>query len=71
MMLERSELAGDSGNAVAAAGLVYVSDALPGLRRVHRRGKFVYLFPDGARVRDEAELQRIARLAIPPAYKDV
>jgi len=71
MMLERSERAGDSGNAVAAAGLVYVSDARPGLRRMRRRGKFVYLLPDGQRLHDEAELERIARLAIPPAYEDV
>jgi DNA topoisomerase IB len=51
--------------------LIYVTDALPGLRRIRRDGGFEYLFPDGTRVTDPAELERIARLAIPPAYEDV
>ncbi len=54
-----------------AAGLRYVSDAAPGIRR-ERRGKgFVYLGPDGKPVRDRAALERIRQLAIPPAYTDV
>jgi DNA topoisomerase IB len=54
-----------------AEGLVYVRDDEPGLRR-RRRGKgFVYLDPDGHRVTREADLERIRRLAIPPAYVDV
>jgi len=55
----------------AAAGLVYVSDASPGLRRVRRGDRFDYRSPDGRRVAATAELERIARLAIPPAYEDV
>ena len=55
----------------AQAGLVYVSDAHPGIRR-RRRGKgFAYLGLDNRKITDQAELKRIASLAIPPAYTDV
>jgi DNA topoisomerase-1 len=54
-----------------AAGLHYVSDVEPGIRR-RRVGKgFSYVAPDGDAVRDEATLARIRSLAIPPAYRDV
>ena len=64
--------------AVAAAapadlppGLVYVSDAMPGIARVRRGKSFAYRSSDGRWLRDEAELTRIRKLAIPPAYTDV
>jgi DNA topoisomerase IB len=50
---------------------VYVSDAAPGVRRVRRGKGFAYLLPDGKRMTDPADLERIAALAIPPAYEDV
>ena len=43
----------------------------PGIRRRRRGGSFFYLWPDGERVRDEATLQRIADLKIPPAWRQV
>ena len=53
------------------AGLVYVSDEEPGITR-RRSGKgFGYRAPDGSVVRDQATLQRIRALAIPPAYTEV
>ncbi len=55
----------------ADAGLVYVTDASPGIRRVRDGDKFSYRGPDGRVIRDVATLNRIARLAIPPAYEDV
>jgi DNA topoisomerase IB len=56
---------------VRAAGLVYVHDDQPGIRR-QRCGKgFSYRDTDGLCVRDESHLQRIRALAIPPAYVDV
>ncbi len=55
----------------AAAGLVYVTDEIPGIRRVRVRDGFSYVRPDGKPLTAEAELARIARLAIPPAYDDV
>ena len=57
--------------AAAAAGLVYVSDSMPGIRRVRRGDKFAYRLPDDRRLNDKAELRRIAGLAIPPAYENV
>jgi DNA topoisomerase IB len=58
-------------SAAADAGLRYVSDAAPGLRRRKAGKGFSYLDADGKRVSDPATLQRIRALAIPPAYTDV
>ncbi len=52
-------------------GLVYVSDAAPGIRRVRRGRGFAYRDPHGAWLRDQATLQRIRSLAVPPAYSRV
>ncbi len=54
-----------------AAGLRYVGDTSPGIRRERRGRGFCYRDPDGALVRDDETLQRIRSLAIPPAYRDV
>ncbi|MBP2299324.1 DNA topoisomerase IB [Azospirillum picis] len=55
----------------ACAGLTYSCDDTPGIRR-RRAGKgFRYLWPDGATVTEEDTLDRIRKLAIPPAYRDV
>lgn len=53
------------------AGLRYVSDNQPGIRRKRSGTGFTYVGPDGARVRDPATLLRIKQLAIPPAWTDV
>jgi DNA topoisomerase IB len=55
----------------ASAGLVYVSDSDPGIRRLRKGGTFVYVKSDNRRLAAVSELDRIARLAIPPAYEDV
>jgi len=60
-----------SAAAVSEAGLVYVTDEDPGLRRRGSGKGFSYLKPDGRELRDEAALERIRKLAIPPAYTDV
>jgi DNA topoisomerase I len=57
--------------AAAAAGLRYVSDASPGIRRLRHGRGFRYVAPDGTTVRDPALRDRIRRLAIPPAWRDV
>jgi len=55
----------------ALAGLRYVCDNGPAIRR-RRAGKgFVYLDSKGRRVGDPAILKRIRSLAIPPAWTDV
>jgi DNA topoisomerase I len=53
------------------AGLRYVSDRMPGIRRQRRGRAFSYIGTDGKPIRDEGELQRIRSLAVPPAYEDV
>ncbi|WP_425144713.1 DNA topoisomerase IB [Deinococcus sp.] len=40
-------------------------------REGDKPGEFRYFLPDGAEYRDEAELARIAALAVPPAYREV
>jgi DNA topoisomerase IB len=55
----------------AMAGLVYVSDNEPGIRRIRKGDTFQYIGPDEKLLTDQAELARIASLAIPPAYDDV
>ena len=52
-------------------GLVWVSDELPGIRRLRAGDAFAYRGVDGKKIRNAAELRRIASLAIPPAYEDV
>ena len=52
-------------------GLTYVTDEVPGIRRIARGSGFTYRWPDGRPLRDEAELARIRALAIPPAWRDV
>ena len=52
-------------------GLVYTSDAQPGLRRVRHGRGFSYVDADGTRMSDKATISRIKALAIPPAWEDV
>ncbi len=54
-----------------AAGLRYVSDGTPGIRRRRAGTGFSYAGSDGRTIRDKAVLARIRSLAIPPAYTDV
>jgi DNA topoisomerase-1 len=61
----------DAAEAAESAGLTYVSDEQPGLRREATRDGFAYLRPNGSPVRDAAALDRIRKLAIPPAWTDV
>ena len=54
-----------------SAGLRYVDDRHPGLRRERTRSGFSYFDAQGRPITDDAELTRIRSLAIPPAYEDV
>ena len=57
--------------AITAANLVYVTDAEPGIRRLREKNGFAYFAPGNRRIADPAALQKLAALAIPPAYEDV
>jgi DNA topoisomerase-1 len=61
----------ESREAAAAAGLRYVTDKGPGLRRIRVGKGFRYVTPEGATVRDARELERIRSLVIPPAWTNV
>ena len=57
--------------AAKAAKLHYVTDRKPGIKRTLGEDGFEYFQPDGSRITDDAEIMRIRKLAIPPAYVDV
>lgn len=61
----------DPVQSAKAAGLRYVSDEMPGIRRKRAGKNFSYIGLDGKPIRDPDELQRIKSLGIPPAYTDV
>src|SRR5215207_3406584 len=60
----------DPRDAAESAGLVYVTDEEPGIRRRKVGKGFTYL-RQGRVVKDAATLQRVKSLAIPPAWTDV
>src|SRR5450432_4560093 len=64
-------VAAEAAQMAVEAGLIYVSDAEPGIRRLRAGRGFRYLTPENRRLAAEKELKRIASLAIPPAYRDV
>jgi DNA topoisomerase-1 len=53
------------------AGLRYVSDEMPGIRREKQGDGFCYRFPTGDVVREQEVLRRIKSLVIPPAWSEV
>ncbi|RYZ48967.1 MAG: DNA topoisomerase IB [Chitinophagaceae bacterium] len=60
----------DYSKAAKAADLVYVSDKSPGYSRQKKGSGFAYFDGDTA-VTDDDTLERIKKLAIPPAWKEV
>jgi DNA topoisomerase-1 len=64
---------GPSQAAAAAAveGLSHADDREPGIGRKATAAGFVYVGPDGRRIRDPLTLERIRRLAVPPAWTEV
>ncbi|MEK9968201.1 MAG: DNA topoisomerase IB [Ferrovibrio sp.] len=58
-------------DAAREAGLRYVTDAGPGIRRQRSGRGFSYRLPDGTPLRDADTLGRLRSLAIPPAWTDV
>lgn len=64
-------LSEDPRGSARAAGLRYVSDDMPGVRRRRCGRGFTYLDVEGETVRDEEERARYRALAIPPAWTEV
>jgi DNA topoisomerase I len=61
----------DPRDAAESAGLSYVSDEDRGIRRKRTGRGFSYVLPGGQRLSDPATLERIRKLAVPPAWTDV
>src|ERR1700750_307110 len=61
----------DPRDAAESAGLRYVSDDRPGIRRKKAGSGFTYTRADGSRLTERDALKRIKVLAIPPAWTDV
>lgn len=64
-------LSKDPVEAAKAAGLHYVSDAIPGIRREKVGDEFQYFGPKGKQITNPDELKRLKSLGIPPAYTEV
>jgi DNA topoisomerase-1 len=65
------EIVTDPAASAKAAGLRYVPDTRPGIRRQRSGAGFRYRNPDGSRVSDAETLARIRSLVIPPAWTAV
>ena len=61
----------DSMESAEVAGLRYVTDDEPGIRRRKAGKGFTFLDPQGKTVKDRKVIERIKKLAIPPAWSDV
>jgi DNA topoisomerase-1 len=68
---DRIETTVDPKEAAESAGLRYVSDDRPGIRRKKSGKGFSYVQPDGRKLSDARVLRRIKSLAVPPAWIDV
>jgi DNA topoisomerase-1 len=58
-------------HAAKQAGLSYVTCSEPGISRIKRGNGFIYRLPNGKALTDRVELERIRKLALPPAWRDV
>lgn len=70
-MAHEPDLSGQRARTAQRAGLVYVTDTMPGIVRRRVGRAFRYLTPRRRMVRDSRTLRRISALAMPPAYHDV
>jgi DNA topoisomerase-1 len=61
----------DPESSAEDAGLLYVTDAQPGIRRRRTGRGFTYVGPNGKRITDRTKLAWIRSLAVPPAWTDV
>ena len=65
------EIVQDPHESAERAGLNYVSDDEPGIRRKKAGKSWSYIGLDGKPIHDKTTIARINALAIPPAYKNV
>lgn len=70
-MPSKSAPSSEAVESAKEAGLRYVSDTRPGIRREMGPLGFKYISTTGRVIRNKAEITRINKLAIPPAWKHV
>jgi len=56
---------------IDSCNLVFVHPTMAGIYRKGTPGKFYYVDKDGDRIKNEADLERIKKLVLPPAWKEV
>ncbi|HTM99812.1 MAG TPA: hypothetical protein VL088_13745 [Pedobacter sp.] len=56
---------------INSSSLVFVHPQMPGIYRKGKPGSFYYVNKEGSRISNEADLERIKKLVLPPAWKDV
>jgi len=61
----------ETSEEIKLSGLVYITDTAPGIYRKGKPGAFFYVNKDGKRITDEAQLERIKALVLPPAWTQV
>ena len=66
----RNRKAGRTLAASMASQLEYVDDAGPGITRKKLSHGWGYYDPDGERITDRDEIERLNKIALPPAYTD-
>lgn len=64
------KLVNDYPAAASIAHLIYVNDKDPGIERIKKRNNFLYLL-NQKRIAEKTEIERIKKLAIPPAWTKV
>lgn len=60
-----------TSDVINSSNLVFVNPALPGIYRKGKPGKFYYEDKNGNRINDAADLERIKKLVLPPAWTEV
>lgn len=60
----------DPVKSAEAVNLVYVTNDSPGIKR-HKHGKAFSYYIEDKKIADKAEIQRIKKLVLPPAWEDV
>ncbi len=60
-----------SSEIINSSHLIFVDPTMPGIYRKGETGKFYYVDCNGSRVKNEADLDRIKKLVLPPAWKEV
>src|SRR5580698_1560010 len=60
----------DYAKSANVVNLIYISDSAPGIDRVRKGKGFQYIL-DNRQIKEKNEIERIRKLAIPPAWEKV